>query len=92
MQRSHIVQAVSELNEKHPHVIGNGKEQLAEIFRLLFFLRCEWNLADLRYAVDDVGNFRAEEFFDFFQRRKSVFDDIVQKTDADRNRVHLHFG
>ena len=37
LKRAHIVQAISELDQKHAHVIGNRQQQLAEIFRLLGF-------------------------------------------------------
>ena len=86
------MKAIGEFHHDHANVVGHRQQHFPEILRLLFFTRCEMDLADLGYAIDDMHNFGAEEFFDFFQRRKSVFDDIVQKTDADRNRVHLHFG
>ena len=31
VQRSHVVQAVSELDEDHPDVIGHGQEHLAHV-------------------------------------------------------------
>ena len=34
MQRAHIVQPVGELDDEDAHVIGNGQQQLAEIFSL----------------------------------------------------------
>src|SRR5262245_3491311 len=50
------------------------------------------DLADLGYAIDDVGNFGAEEFFDFLEGCKGIFDNVMKKTDADGHRIHLHFG
>ena len=50
------------------------------------------DLADFGYAVDDVGDFGAEEFFDFFQRCEGVFDDVMKQANADGHRIHLHFG
>ena len=49
------------------------------------------DLADLGYAIDDVRDFCTEKFFYFFERSKSVFDDVMKKTHTDRHRIHFHF-
>ena len=91
-QRSHVVQAIGKFHHDDANIVGHGEQHFAEVLGLLLFLRCELDLADLGDAVDDVGDFGPEEFFDLFERCQRVFDDVVEQADADGDGIHLHFG
>jgi hypothetical protein len=47
LERAHVVQAVSELDEKHADVAGDGEQELAEILGLLGLLGDQVELLDL---------------------------------------------
>ena len=91
-KRSHVVQAVGKFHHDDADVIGHRQKHLSEILCLLLLLGRERNLADLGDAVDDVRNFGTEKRFDFFEGGQGVFNNIMEKTDTDRDGIHLHFG
>ena len=41
-QRAHIVQAVGELDQQHPHIVGDGEQELAQVLGLLGLARNEF--------------------------------------------------
>jgi hypothetical protein len=47
VERPHIVQPVGELHQQHPHILGHGQQQLAEVFRLRCLLGYQVELVDL---------------------------------------------
>ncbi len=89
-QRSHVVQAIGKFHHDDADIVGHGEKHFPEVLRLFLFLRCKRDLADFGDAVNDVGHFGTEQFFDFFERCQRVFNDVVEETDADRDRIHLH--
>ena len=53
VQRAHVVQAVGKLDDDDADVLRHGDEELAEVFRLLLFLRLEDDLIELGDARDE---------------------------------------
>ncbi len=68
VERPHIVQTVGELNDDDTHVADHRQEHLPQIFCLLVFVRrvelANFQLADLRFALDDVSYGLTEPCFD----------------------------
>ena len=60
IQRSHIMHAVGELDENHPHILAHREDHLAKIFRLFFLMAGKIGPAQLGDAVDQCGDFPAK--------------------------------
>ena len=71
LQRPHVVQAVGELDQQHPHVVGDRKQELAEIFRLLGLARDQIELFKLGQAFDQMADVGAEDLVDLGPRRRA---------------------
>ncbi len=59
-ERAHVVQAVRELDQDDPDVLGHRDEHLAQVVALLLGERLELDLAELGDAVDELGDLVAE--------------------------------
>ena len=92
MQRAHVVQAVGELHQQDAYVVGDRKQQLAQILRLLGFLGNEVELLQLGQALDQHADFLAEQLVDFRTRRRRILDGVVQERRGDRRVVELEVG
>ena len=77
IQRAHVMQPVGELDQDDAHVARHRKQHLAETFRLRFLARIEFDLIELGYAVDHVGDGFAEFLFQFGLGDRRVFHHIV---------------
>jgi len=88
-ERSHVVETVCKLDHDDADVVRHGEEHLTEILSLLRLLGRELDLADLGYTIDDVSDFRSKSSSILVERNQRVLDNIVQKSDADRDGVHL---
>ena len=91
-QRAHVVQAVGELHQQHADIVRHRQHQLAEVFRLLGALAEEFELRQLRHAIDKAGDLLAEVLPDIFERDERIFDRVVQQRGDDRRRVELQVG
>ncbi len=91
-QGAHVVEAVRELDQDHPQVRDHRQEHLAEGLRLLLLARDVGELADLRQAVDEIGDLVAELLGDRLFGRQGVFEDVVEEPDDDRDVVGLQVG
>ena len=92
MQRAHVVQAVSELDQQHADVVRHRQHELAEIFRLLGAFGEQFELGELGDAVDKAGDFLAEILLDVVIGDVGVFDRVVQQRRRDRGHVELELG
>jgi hypothetical protein len=81
------VHAIGKLDENHPDVVDHRQEHLAEVLRLALFGGRERDRADLRDALDDVGDLGAEQLLDAIDVGQGVFDDIVEEPGGDGDRV-----
>ena len=67
-------------------------EHLAEALGLLVLLAGEVDAAELRDAVDEERDLRAEELGELLGGRVGVLDHVVQERRADARRVEPHVG
>ncbi|MNK59060.1 hypothetical protein D3C87_781590 [compost metagenome] len=92
VQGAHIVQAVGQLDEDHAHVGRHGQQHLAEVFRLRFDLALEFDLFQLRQAVDQMRDRCAEALDQFILLDVLVFHHVMQQGGHDGLRVELPVG
>ena len=92
MQGAHVVQAIRELDEQHPHILGDGQQQLAKIFRLFGALGDEIQLLELGQAIDQARDLGAEEMLDLLLRGGGVLDRVVQDRSHDGGVVKPEVG
>ena len=92
LERPHVVQPVGELDQDDADVVHHRQQHLAEVLGLALLARRERNGADLGDALDDVGDFGAEELGDALGRGQRVLDDVVQQAGGDGHDVELHVG
>src|SRR3546814_16905044 len=92
MQRTHVVQAVRELDQQHADVLRHGEHQLAEVLRLLALVGLQLELAELGYAVDQPRNVGPAVALDIVEGCARVIDRIMKKTGDDRRRTALFPG
>ena len=78
-KRTHVVEAVGELDEDDPDVVDHRQQHLAEVLGLPLFARRKRNGADFGDPLDDVGDLGAEVLLNLLDRRQRVFDDVVQE-------------
>ena len=89
VERPHVVEAVGELDHQHAQVARHRDQHLAEVLRLALLARGEGELADLRDAVDEVGDLGAELALEIRLGGVRVLEDVVQEPRRHRGHVHL---
>ena len=92
LERTHVVEAVGELDDDDADVYDHGEEHLADVLGLVIFAVGEFDFVELGDALDDVGDLIAEELFDLLAGDVGVFDRVVEKSGSDGCGVHLEFG
>ena len=92
IERAHVVQAIGELDQQHAHVVGDGKQELAQVFRLLCPLGDKIELLQLRQPLDQCADVLPEERIDLVAGGGRVLDRVVQQRDRDGRLVEMHVG
>ena len=92
LKRPHVVKPIGQLDEDDTDVVDHGQQHLAEVLGLALLARGELNRADLRDALDDMGDFRAEQLGNTLRRGEGVFNDVVKQTGGDCHDVQFHVG
>ena len=92
IERAHVVQTVGELDQQHARVVGDGEQQLAEIFRLDGVLGGEIELVELGQAVDEAADLDAEDAVDLIAGDGRVLDRVVQHRGGYGCVVELELG
>ena len=77
LERAHIVEAVGELDEQHADVARDGKQELAEILRLLDLAGDKVELLDLGKPVDERADLAAEQRVDLASGGGGVLNRVV---------------
>ena len=88
VKRAHVVQAVRELDQHDPNVVGHRDDHLAEILSLLFFAAREGDLRDLGHAVNQTGDLFPEQTLNLVEGRAGVLDHVVQQPGDNRRQIH----
>ena len=91
-QRAHIVQPVGELDQQHAHVVGDGKQKLAQVLGLLRLLGDEIEPLQLGQAFDQNADFVAEQPVDLGAGGVGILDGVVQQRRGDGGVVELEIG
>ncbi len=87
LQRPHVMQPISELDDHDADIVRHREHHLSEIFRLFFLRASEGNFSDLGDAVDQVDHFFSKLPFKFLGRRHRIFQGIVEQSGHDRRHV-----
>ncbi len=91
-QGAHVVEAVGELDQDHPHVGGDRDHHLAVVLRLALVAALEGDPGQLRHPVDELGDLLAELGVDLLQARAGVLDRVVKQRRAQGFGVEPHPG
>ena len=86
------MQTIGELDQKDAHVVGDRKQQLAQVLRLLGFLGDEVELLQLGQPLDQRADIIAEHLIDLGARRGRILDGVVQQGSGDGGIVELEVG
>ena len=92
LQRTHVVQAIGELDDDDADVGDHGEEHLADVLGLVVFAVGELDFVEFGDAFDDVCDLFAEAAGDLLRGDVGVFDGVVQKASGDGGGVHLQIG
>jgi hypothetical protein len=87
---AHVVQAIGELDQDHPHVGGHRDHHLAVVLRLRLVARGEGDPGQLCHAVDDLRDLLAEARAHLLDRSGGVLDRVVQQRRAQRLGIQAH--
>ena len=90
--RAHVVQAVGELDEQDPDVLGHRHEHLAQRGRLLRLLGVELEAVELGDAVDDGGDVGPELALDVVGGDGGVLHRVVEQGGGDGDVVEAEVG
>ena len=85
------MQAVGELDEDHPQVVGRGHRHLLEVLGLGLLVRLE-DGGELADPVHDLGDLPAEDRLELGLGGAGVLEDVVQQRRGDGPVVHAHLG
>ena len=77
LQRAHVVETISKLDEDDPDILDHGQHHFPETFRLAGLGGIELEAAQLGDALDTAGDFRAEPALDLADAGVGVLDHIV---------------
>ena len=86
------MKTVGQLDDDDARVLGDRDEELAVVLDLPLFTAVQREHTNLRQAVDDLRHFRPEFLLDFLDRDCRVFDNVVDQSRGDGNRVELQFS
>src|ERR1051326_6159711 len=92
LPNSWSISAVGELDQQHPHVLGDREQQLAQVLGLLGLARNEIELLQLGEALDQMADVLAEQLVDLGACGFGVLDGVVQQRRDDRRFVELEIG
>ena len=90
LQRAHVVQPVSQLDQHHAHIRDHGQQHLAHVLRLPVLAVGKLDLVDLGDAFDDVRHLLAKFRADLRAGRRRVLHGVVQQCRRNGGRVQLH--
>jgi hypothetical protein len=92
LERTHVVQAVGELDQDDADVLRHREQHLSEVLRLVLLAALELDLAELREARDQRLDLLAELLLELLRGGERVLDRVVQQAHRDRHGVEPHVG
>lgn len=87
VERPHVVEPVTELDQQHPEVLGHCHDHFPEALGLPVLPGAEVDVVQLGQAVDEPRDLRAEMARDVAERRVGVLDDVMQQAGADAGGI-----
>ena len=90
--RAHVVQAVGQLDQHHPQVLGHGDDHLAVVLDLGLLAAREADPGQLGDPVHQQRHLVAEAHAHVVELGVGVLDHVVQECGGDRGRVELQLG
>ena len=84
-QGPHVVEAVVQLDDQHPKVLGQGDEHLAHAGRLVLLAGIEPEAVQLGHAVHDEPDVGPEVPFQVVQADRGVLDGVVEEGSGHRD-------
>ncbi len=91
-KRTHVMQAVGQLNDDDADVARHSKKHLAQVERLLLVHAVDFDVSELSYAVYEVGYRLTKDCRDIGKRGLGVLDRVMQKRRAHHIRVEIEFS
>ena len=88
-QRSHVVQAVGELDDHHADVLAHGQEHLTQVEGLLLVHRGNLDGGELGHAVNELRDDVAKALAQVVEGRGGVLHGVVEQGGADGVLVHV---
>jgi hypothetical protein len=92
VQGPHVVEAIGELDEDDPDVLGHRQEHLADVLGLLLLMAVGAEPRQLRHAVDEPGDLGTEAILDVGEAVLGVFGDVMEDRGSHRDRVDPELG
>ncbi|MND94056.1 hypothetical protein D3C80_862600 [compost metagenome] len=92
LEGAHVVQAVGQLDQQDPHVLGNGQDELAQVLGLTRVLGLKLQPRQLGHALDQDGDLFAEHGGDVVAGGRGVLDHVMQQGGDDGRRIQLVVG
>ena len=92
LERAHIVQPVGELDQQHPHVLGDRQQEFAQVLGLLGFARHQVEPLQLGEAFHQVPDVGAEQMVDLGAGGLGILDRVMQQRRRDGGVVELVLG
>ena len=92
LDRPHVVEAVGELDEDDPDVLGHRDDHLAVVLGLCLLAARELDPRQLRDALDELRDLGAELGPELVELGVGVLQDVVQERGRDRLLVEMELG
>ena len=92
LDRPHVVQAVGELDQDHPLVLGHRQDHLPVVLGLGLLAALEADPRQLRHALDEARDLVAELGPDVCEVGLRVLDHVVQQRGRERLVVEVELG
>ena len=89
LDRPHVVEAVGELDEDDPHVLGHRDDHLPVVLRLGLLAARELDPGQLGDALDELRDVGAELGAHLVELGVGVLDDVVEQRGGDRLLVEV---
>ncbi len=86
------MQTVGEFDHQHAQIGRHGEHEFAEILGLFARFRFDFEAVQFGDAIHQSADFRAEQLFNFIERRIRILDRVVQQRGDDAGRVELILG
>ena len=92
VQRAHVVEAVGELDQDDPDVLGHREQHLADVLGLLLLVAVGTELRQLRDTIHELGDLCPEALLDVGQAVLGVLGDIVEQGRLDGDGFDAEVG